>query len=159
FTNTGATIQVAADSTFIIKSGPDGFGTVVFDQTTLQGAGTIDLGGSSPSGNSITTRLEVRGDLRLPSGGPTLSFSGDVEVAGPGRFINAGTFEMTADHFLPSVEVRNEGTFIVLGGSVAGRLTNEIQGTFTSVSGSTLRVQASRADFDARLVMANGFTN
>lgn len=145
FTTSAGALSVAANRLLAIKAGSVNPGTAIFGSgTTMSGTGTIDLGG--------TVDLQLSSDFTLPAGSPRLTFTGTVEVNGPGQFINQSTFQMTSgDVFLANVV--NEGTFEALG------LGNEIQGTFTSGEASTLRVVASRTHRDADLTMNTGFTN
>jgi PKD repeat protein len=140
-TDSAARVVVAAGKELTINGGE----TFLAGPGFL-GAGRIDLAGSP-------TLHVGAGDLVLATGGPQLTFSGDVTVRGPGKLINQSTLELSNDTFHADSTLDNRGTLLV---AATGGSSN-LNGTVVTTEDSIIRLPATGNG--AHLNVASGFTN
>ena len=134
FTNTG-TVTIGASRTWTVNGG-----ALNLTAGTVSGAGTLALLNTTANfatgfSNSVTA-------LAL----------NNVIVNGPGTLTNAATQTQSMINTTINAPLVNQGLLIYDG---AGSFTN----TFTTTTGSTLRLQGSSSTGTSNLTITNGFTN
>jgi cytochrome c biogenesis protein ResB len=134
FTNTG-TVAIGTGRTWTVNGG-----TLNLTSGTVSGAGTLALFGTTANfaaafNNSVTA----------------LALNGST-INGPGTVTNASGQTLSMTNTTVNAPLANQGLLVYDG---TGSFTN----TFTTVAGSTLRLQASGSTGTSNLTIANGFTN
>jgi RTX calcium-binding nonapeptide repeat (4 copies) len=136
--STSGTINISSGRTFTVNGGTFNFN----NPGTIGGGGTLAFS---------TTTANFTADFNSSTTNLTLNSS---TLNGPGTLTNATgrTLELFSSTLGANLPVINQGLILVKGQSF-------LNGTFTTVAGSTLRMEGAGFFASGSLTVANGFTN
>lgn len=120
-------------------------GSTFTSDTTVTGAGTLDLTNSSVNLGNVS----VNGSL------PNLVLAGTT-FTGSGTLTIASGFTLTTDHSIFNVPVVNQGTLQV---SSADFTNTAFNGAFSNLAGANFDIVINAAGHGSNITIENGFTN